>query len=73
MEKERELYDSFVNILLKKVSDASATPKELEIIMNFLKNNNIQASNQHKGLSELTNIALNLPFDDNEIPLKRIK
>ena len=44
MDRERQLYDAFVDSLLEKVKDNSATPKELEIVMNFLKNNNIQAS-----------------------------
>ena len=40
MDKERKLYDAFVDTLLSKVQNDSATPKELEIVMNFLKNNN---------------------------------
>lgn len=75
MDKERELYDAFVDTLLDKVQDGSATPKELEIVMNFLKNNNIQASQKHKGLTELTKAATNLPFEDEEeLPqLRRVK
>ncbi len=76
MERERLLYDAFVDNLLTKVTDGSATPKELEIVMNFLKNNNIQANQNHKGLSALTSKALELPFDEDfekTSPLKRIK
>ena len=75
MDKERKLYDAFVDNLLIKVQDGTATPKELEIVMNFLKNNNIQANLKHKGLSELTKTATELPFEDeDELPsLKRIK
>lgn len=75
MEKERQLYDAFVDTLLEKIQDGSASPKELEIVMNFLKNNNIQASNKHKGLAELTKSTMNLPFEEeDELPvMKRIK
>lgn len=79
MDKERELYNAFVDTLLDKVKDGSATPKELEIVMNFLKNNNIQATIKHKGLSELVKSATNLPFEDEDelpsadITLRRVK
>ena len=75
MEKERQLYDAFVDVLIDKVESGEATPKELEIVMNFLKNNNIQAHPSHLGLSKLTQEALKLPFDDdleNVTPLRRI-
>ena len=48
MDRERLLYDTFVDTLIDKVQSGEATPKELEIVMNFLKNNNIQATTQHK-------------------------
>lgn len=75
MDKERLLYDSFVEVLLDKVKNGSATPKELEIVMNFLKNNNIQATTKHKGLSELAKSATELPFEDeDELPsIRRVK
>ena len=74
MEKERKLYDAFVDNLLEKVESGEATPKELEIVMNFLKNNNIQAAPHHKGLSALARSSANLPFEEaDEMPLKRIK
>lgn len=74
MEKERQLYDKFVEVLIKKVDSGNATPKELEIVMNFLKNNNIQASQTHKGLSDLASKTTQLPFEDeDELPLKRVK
>ena len=44
MDRERLLYDTFVDTLIDKVQSGEATPKELEIVMNFLKNNNIQAT-----------------------------
>lgn len=75
MDRERQLYDAFVDSLLEKVKDNSATPKELEIVMNFLKNNNIQASTKHKGLSDLAKSATELPFEDeDELPsIRRVK
>lgn len=75
MDRERLLYDAFVGSLLSKVQDGSATPKELEIVMNFLKNNNIQATTKHKGLSELAKTATELPFEDeDELPsIRRVK
>lgn len=74
MEKERELYDAFVDVLLRKINDDTASPKELEIVMNFLKNNNIQATMKHKGLTELTKATACLPFEENELPtIRRFK
>ena len=77
MDKERLLYDAFVDTLLLKVNSGDITPKELEIVMNFLKNNNIQASAKHQGLSRLVEQATSLPFEDEELlperTLKRIK
>lgn len=75
MDRERLLYDAFVGSLLSKVQDGSATPKELEIVMNFLKNNNIQATTKHKRLSELAKTATELPFEDeDELPsIRRVK
>ncbi len=73
MKRERELYNKFVDILNKKLDEGEIKPKELEIIMNFLKNQNIQATPQHEGLKELKD-KLNLPFEeDEEQPLRRIK
>ena len=74
MDRERLLYDTFVDTLIDKVQSGEATPKELEIIMNFLKNNNIQATTSHKGLSTLAKEATELPFEDEDIlPFKRVK
>lgn len=73
MDKERQLYDKFVDVLNEKLNDEEIKPKELEIIMNFLKNQNIQATTNHEGLSRL-NEKFNLPFEeDDEQPLRRIK
>ena len=73
MDKERKLYDRFVDVL-NELLDGEPTPKELEIVMNFLKNNNIQATITNKGVANLTNKLMQLPFDnEDELPLKRIK
>lgn len=72
--KEQILYNKFVDLLLEKL-DTEISPKELEIVMKFLDNNNIQAeADKHKGLNDLTKAAMDLPFDeDMEQPLRRIK
>lgn len=72
MDKERQLYDKFVDVLNEKLNDEEIKPKELEIIMNFLKNQNIQATTNHEGLNRL-NEKFNLPFEEEEQPLRRIK
>lgn len=73
--REQQLYDKFVDALLEKLDSGEIAPKELEIVMKFLDNQNIQASTKHKGLAELAERTA-LPFDtelDDELPLKRIK
>ena len=77
MDKERQLYDKFVDVLSDRL-DEDPSPKDLEVVMKFLQNNNIQATQQHKGLNTLTQKATSLPFEDeDELPternLKRIK
>lgn len=72
MKKEQLLYDKFVD-KLNNILDGEPSPKELEIVMNFLKNNNIQASITNKGLSNIADKVMKLPFDEEEMPLKRIK
>ena len=73
MNKERELYDKFVNVLLEKL-DVEPSPKELEVIMKFLQNNNIQATLTNEGLNNLAHKATQLPFDDedDEFPPLRV-
>lgn len=73
MDKEQKLYDKFVDVL-NDILDGEPTPKELDIILNFLKNNNIQATPKNKGLANLAERMTQLPFDDEELlPLVRIK
>lgn len=73
MDKERDLYDKFVDVLSDRL-DSEPTPKDLEVILKFLQNNNIQATTKHSGLSELASKATSLPFEDEEeLPLRRIK
>lgn len=71
MSKEQDLYDKFVDVLLNKM-DCEPTAKDLEVVMKFLQNQNIQASpTKHTGLNELTS---KLPFEDDDIlPLKVVK
>lgn len=72
--REQKLYDKFVDKLLEKLESEEIAPKELEIVMKFLDNQNIQATTKHKGLNELTKSAMDLPFEDEDvIPLRRSK
>ena len=72
MDKERQLYDKFVSVLSDRLDD-NPSPKDLEVVMKFLQNNNIQATQQHKGLNDLTKKTVALPFDDeDEIPPLRV-
>ena len=71
MNKERELYNSFVELLTEKIRDGEASSKDLDIIRQFLKDNNIQATMENPQLNQLTQECLDLPFDeDNVIPMR---
>ena len=73
--KEQKLYDSFVDVLTDRL-DNEPSAQDLAVILNFLKYNNIQATNKHKGVSKLTEkLNSQLPFDedDDEQPLRRVK
>ena len=71
MSKEQDLYDKFVDVLLEKM-DCEPSAKDLEVVMKFLQNQNIQASpTKHVGLNELTS---KLPFEDEDrLPLRVVK
>ena len=74
---ESLLYDKFVDVLNDKL-DGNPTAQDLTVVLNFIKYNNIQASDKHKGVKNLTDkVAANLPFDDEEydnvLPLKKVK
>lgn len=66
MNKEQKLYDKFVDVL-NDILDGEPTPKELDVILNFLKHNNIQASTQNKGLSNLMDKITQLPFEEEDL------
>lgn len=71
MSKEQKLYDKFVDVLNDRL-DGEPSPKDLEVVMKFLQNNNIQATTKHQGLNELSTKATQLPFEhDDELPLVR--
>ena len=74
MEKEQQLYDAFVDVLTDRL-DNEPSAQDLAVILNFLKYNNIQATDKHKGVRNLTDkLNSQLPFEDEgEQPLKRIK
>lgn len=72
MSKESKLYDKFVDVLSNKL-DGEPTGKELEVIMNFLKQQNIQATTKHEGLRNLNSKVVQLPFDDADVlPEKKV-
>lgn len=67
MEKERKLYDKFVEVL-NKILQGEPSPAELKIIKEFLHDNNITAlKDKHNGLNELSGKIVKLPFNDEEI------
>lgn len=71
MEKERKLYDKFIDCLINQLESDEPDPKILNVILNFLKNNNIQATEAHEGLKQLqTSLISKLPFDDEDLILK---
>ena len=74
MEKERQLYDKFVDVLAEKLGN-EPTAKDLEVVLKFLQSQNIQASTKHTGLTNLTSNLSKLPFDESEdeLPLRVVK
>lgn len=78
MSLEQELYDKFVDVLNLRL-DSEPSAQDLNVVLNFLKYNNIQATNKHKGVANLTEKAKTiLPFDcDDEdsdvLPFRSVK
>lgn len=76
MADEYDIYDKFVDVLNERLEN-EPTAKDLTVVLDFLKYNNIQASKRHKGVNQLTEKAKSLlPFDDEddeEQPLRRVK
>ena len=71
MEKERELYNKFIDCLIELLESDGTDPKILNVILNFLKNNNIQVTEANEGLKQLqTSLISKLPFDDVDLVLK---
>lgn len=66
MDKERELYNKFLDTLNNYLDD-ECDPKILGIILKFLENNHIEALPSNKKLSSLTSKISSLPFDDEEL------
>lgn len=72
MDKERILYDKFVQKLIELVDNPEVSSKELAIILKFLENNNIQATQENEGLKNLADkFRIELPFMEEEIDIKR--
>lgn len=66
MEKERQLYDKFVDVL-NDALDNDPSPAHLKIVREFLSDNNINALPEaHKGLGVLADKANKLPFDEED-------
>lgn len=76
MDKEREIYDKFVEVLNDKL-DSEPSAQDLAVVLNFLKYNNVQATTKHKGVSSLMDkISNQLPFEEeDELPvvMRRVK
>lgn len=74
MDKERALYNKFLDKLNELLDNPDVTDKELRIILNFLEANNIQANPEaNEQLKELANkYSEDLPFDDEELPIERL-
>lgn len=73
MEKERKLYNKFVDKLTNLLDNPDITPKEMSIILDFLKANNIQATEENKGVKDLLDKLDDLPFDVDELPIERFR
>lgn len=66
MEKERKLYNKFVDVL-NDVLDNEPTPAHLKIVREFLSDNSINAIQEaHQGLGILANKTTNLPFEEED-------
>lgn len=66
MEKERKLYDKFVNVL-NDVLDNEPTPAHLKIVREFLHDNNVNAlPEKHQGLGILADKTNHLPFAEED-------
>lgn len=72
MDKERALYNKFLDKLNALLDNPDVTDKELRIILNFLENNNIQANPEtNEQLQALANkYTGDLPFDESELPIE---
>lgn len=73
MDKIQELFDKFVDYLLGRLDEDVIDPKELSVIQGFLKSQDIGASEKHKGLNALSENFEALPFDSDEMPIRRVK
>lgn len=73
MDKERELYNKFLNKLNELLDNPDITDKEMRIILNFLENNDIKANPEtNQELQKLNEkFSTELPFDLDELPIER--
>lgn len=72
MDKERALYNKFLDKLNKLLDNPDITDKEMRIILNFLENNDIKANPEtNQDLQKLNEKFTELPFDLDEFPIER--
>lgn len=74
MTNEQDLYDKFVDVLTKELGKPEVPPKSLDVIQKFIAQQGLQATRDNKGLNELANKAIGLPFEEeDELPPKIVK
>lgn len=73
MDRERALYNKFLNKLNELLDNPDVSDKELRIILNFLEANNIQANPEtNEGLKTLVSrFEDELPFSTEELEVRR--
>lgn len=73
MDRERALYNKFLNKLNELLDNPDVSDKELRIILNFLEANNIQANPEtNEGLKSLVSrFEDELPFSTEELEVRR--
>ncbi len=66
-DKLQTLLDDLIGELGKRVRSGEASPSDLNVVRQLLKDNNISFKENHPGAAELMDLK-NLPFDPNEPP-----
>ncbi|MCA2979321.1 MAG: hypothetical protein INH37_13615 [Myxococcaceae bacterium] len=66
-DKLQVLLDGLIAELGKRIKEGTASPSDLNVARQLLKDNNISFKETHPGAAELMDLK-NLPFDPNEPP-----